>query len=164
MVMNNCMWVLTLFLLWLFFSLLSCSLLKCGNNSIQYESRQHWWQLSYPLQVERFLFSRHDQQISNDTKSRYWPWQSYSLQAERLLILPHDQQNTNNKKGSVDDGFLANLRRHRKLLEKTQLFDFTPFKHHVPVQPEPLGEGQEADPLYGEEKRLVPTGPNPLHH
>ncbi|KAF6993178.1 hypothetical protein CFC21_010104 [Triticum aestivum] len=26
------------------------------------------------------------------------------------------------------------------------------------------GDGQEIDPRYGVEKRLVPTGPNPLHH
>jgi hypothetical protein len=50
--------------------------------------------------------------------------------------------------------------------------DFTAFlrhrqqKHHrhshVPVQPGPVGT--EIDPRYGVEKRLVPTGPNPLHH
>ncbi|KAF6987554.1 hypothetical protein CFC21_005187 [Triticum aestivum] len=26
------------------------------------------------------------------------------------------------------------------------------------------GDGEEVDPRYGVEKRLVPTGPNPLHH
>ncbi|XWS61008.1 hypothetical protein CRYUN_Cryun07bG0088400 [Craigia yunnanensis] len=55
-------------------------------------------------------------------------------------------------------------------------FDFAPFLHHqkhhrrhrprhVPVddvQPEP--SSNEIDPRYGVEKRLVPTGPNPLHH
>ncbi|MCE3049387.1 hypothetical protein HAX54_044736 [Datura stramonium] len=56
-------------------------------------------------------------------------------------------------------------------------FDFTPFvknihRHHKhnrkksPVdtaeQPEP--SGSEIDPRYGIEKRLVPSGPNPLHH
>ncbi|XVF09667.1 hypothetical protein REPUB_Repub07fG0114600 [Reevesia pubescens] len=52
-------------------------------------------------------------------------------------------------------------------------FDFTPFLHHqkhhrrtrprhVPVLPEP--SRNEIDPRYGVEKRLVPTGPNPLHH
>ncbi|OMO83079.1 hypothetical protein COLO4_22708 [Corchorus olitorius] len=62
---------------------------------------------------------------------------------------------------------------HRKILATK--FDFTPFlghhhRHHrrhrprhVPdVQPEP--SGNEIDPRYGVEKRLVPTGPNPLHH
>ncbi|KAG2667308.1 hypothetical protein I3760_15G107900 [Carya illinoinensis] len=34
---------------------------------------------------------------------------------------------------------------------------------HVPVQPGPAA-GSEIDPRYGAEKRLVPTGPNPLHH
>ncbi|PQP91918.1 hypothetical protein Pyn_04521 [Prunus yedoensis var. nudiflora] len=51
-------------------------------------------------------------------------------------------------------------------------FDFTPYVHrhhqqhrlngHVPVRPEP--GGAEIDPRYGSEMRLVPTGPNPLHH
>ncbi|XVF12346.1 hypothetical protein REPUB_Repub08aG0108900 [Reevesia pubescens] len=61
---------------------------------------------------------------------------------------------------------------NRKLLATK--FDFTPFLHHhkhhqrhrprhVPdVLPEP--SGNEIDPRYGVEKRLVPTGPNPLHH
>ncbi|PIA39602.1 hypothetical protein AQUCO_02600210v1 [Aquilegia coerulea] len=49
-------------------------------------------------------------------------------------------------------------------------FDFSPFlnnhnhdhhRHRV-AQPEP--DGSEVDERYGVEKRLVPTGPNPLHH
>ncbi|KAL4341480.1 hypothetical protein GQ457_08G035890 [Hibiscus cannabinus] len=60
--------------------------------------------------------------------------------------------------------------RNRKLLATK--FDFTPFLHyrqprrrhgHVPITGhEP--SGNEIDPRYGVEKRLVPTGPNPLHH
>ncbi|KAL8531615.1 hypothetical protein ACS0TY_008275 [Phlomoides rotata] len=50
---------------------------------------------------------------------------------------------------------------HRKALAAN--FDFTPFLHHRKIPPEPPG-GREIDPLYGVEKRLVPTGPNPLHH
>ncbi|KAK6249608.1 hypothetical protein QUC31_007100 [Theobroma cacao] len=58
---------------------------------------------------------------------------------------------------------------NRKVLASK--FDFTPFLHHrrhrprhvPPVQSEPAG-GNEIDPRYGAEKRLVPTGPNPLHH
>ncbi|KAL5818028.1 hypothetical protein ACOSQ3_026406 [Xanthoceras sorbifolium] len=59
----------------------------------------------------------------------------------------------------------------RKLLAGK--FDFTPFlphrhhrhhhRTHVPQRPEPT-TGKEIDPRYGVEKRLVPTGPNPLHH
>ncbi|CAL0325740.1 unnamed protein product [Lupinus luteus] len=58
-------------------------------------------------------------------------------------------------------------------------FDFTPFLHHhhhhhrhhrhnrhheshMLAKPEPTRS--EIDPRYGVEKRLVPTGPNPLHH
>ncbi|KAL3501643.1 hypothetical protein ACH5RR_036092 [Cinchona calisaya] len=61
---------------------------------------------------------------------------------------------------------------HRKALAGSK-FDFTPFvknlhrkrKHSPDIHPPP-GEpgGNEIDPPYGEEKRLVPTGPNPLHH
>ncbi|XAR55852.1 hypothetical protein NMG60_11036071 [Bertholletia excelsa] len=61
---------------------------------------------------------------------------------------------------------------HRKVLARK--FDFTPFvnaRHHTnhswrthgkaqPAEPAP----DEIDPRYGVEKRLVPTGPNPLHH
>ncbi|XP_010416226.1 PREDICTED: CLAVATA3/ESR (CLE)-related protein 13-like [Camelina sativa] len=50
----------------------------------------------------------------------------------------------------------------------TKEFDFTPFlkdlqrsNHHRKVSPP---GGSEIDPRYGVEKRLVPSGPNPLHH
>lgn len=56
-------------------------------------------------------------------------------------------------------------------------FDFTPFLHHqkhhrrhhsrhVPAEDDVYSgpSGNEIDPRYGVEKRLVPTGPNPLHH
>lgn len=34
----------------------------------------------------------------------------------------------------------------------------------VRASPSPVDDGNEIDPRYGIEKRLVPTGPNPLHH
>ncbi|KAK8503941.1 hypothetical protein V6N13_021716 [Hibiscus sabdariffa] len=49
---------------------------------------------------------------------------------------------------------------NRKLLPTK--FDFTPFLHHHHHHPKP--SGNEIDPRYGLQKRLVPTGPNPLHH
>ncbi|KAK4782590.1 hypothetical protein SAY86_016692 [Trapa natans] len=49
---------------------------------------------------------------------------------------------------------------HRKVLSAK--FDFTPLLHHHMSEPHP--SGQEVDPLYEEEKRRVPSGPNPLHH
>lgn len=62
---------------------------------------------------------------------------------------------------------------HRKALASSK-FDFTPFlknhrhrrKHHASGNFQPSGKpgGKDIDPRYGEEKRLVPTGPNPLHH
>lgn len=55
----------------------------------------------------------------------------------------------------------------RRALE-VKKFDFTPFSkdlhpsnHHQKVSPP---GGSEIDPRYGVEKRLVPSGPNPLHH
>ncbi|RLN28121.1 protein FON2 SPARE1-like [Panicum miliaceum] len=35
-------------------------------------------------------------------------------------------------------------------------------RHGIP--PSAVGQGKEIDQRYGVEKRLVPTGPNPLHH
>ncbi|KAJ9187316.1 hypothetical protein P3X46_002785 [Hevea brasiliensis] len=49
-------------------------------------------------------------------------------------------------------------------------FDFSPFLknshrlHHWHLPVHPQRNGTEIDPRYGAEKRLVPTGPNPLHH
>ncbi|KAF4398766.1 hypothetical protein G4B88_028129 [Cannabis sativa] len=58
---------------------------------------------------------------------------------------------------------------NRKLLLSSSKFDFSPFIHrqhhhhrHLPAEPDP-GDPR-IDPRYGVEKRLVPTGPNPLHH
>ncbi|KAH0690882.1 hypothetical protein KY289_018240 [Solanum tuberosum] len=53
---------------------------------------------------------------------------------------------------------------HRRELIATK-FDFTPFmpRHHHRKHLSPSPE-TEIDPVYGVEKRLVPTGPNPLHH
>ncbi|XP_030544019.1 CLAVATA3/ESR (CLE)-related protein 12 [Rhodamnia argentea] len=59
---------------------------------------------------------------------------------------------------------------NRKVLASR--FDFSPFRKRrgkssggrSPQLPEPPDNGREIDPRYGVEKRLVPTGPNPLHH
>ncbi|CAN6350958.1 unnamed protein product [Urochloa humidicola] len=32
------------------------------------------------------------------------------------------------------------------------------------IPPSAVGNGEEIDPRYGVQKRMVPTGPNPLHH
>ncbi|KZV16771.1 hypothetical protein F511_39893 [Dorcoceras hygrometricum] len=75
-------------------------------------------------------------------------------------------------------GQRRSLINHRKALASK--FDFTPYlknRHHhhhhhhrhkdLPpdfhMQPA-LPGGEDIDPRYGVEKRLVPTGPNPLHH
>ncbi|KAL8518315.1 hypothetical protein ACS0TY_009617 [Phlomoides rotata] len=57
---------------------------------------------------------------------------------------------------------------HRKTLATK--FDFTPFlkrhrRHRTELPPDVHAPpGGDIDPRYGAEKRLVPTGPNPLHH
>uniref|UniRef100_A0A7N0TXC1 Uncharacterized protein n=1 Tax=Kalanchoe fedtschenkoi TaxID=63787 RepID=A0A7N0TXC1_KALFE len=60
----------------------------------------------------------------------------------------------------------AHSSNNRKILLATTTtktkFDFSPFLHQQ--GPLPLPPGTEIDPLYGVEKRRVPTGPNPLHH
>ncbi|KAL5722285.1 hypothetical protein ACHQM5_005823 [Ranunculus cassubicifolius] len=55
------------------------------------------------------------------------------------------------------------LHTNRKLLTSTTTFDFVNFHRRHRVQ-EPDPTDYEIDPRYGVEKRLVPTGPNPLHH
>ncbi|KAH6834492.1 CLAVATA3/ESR-RELATED 13 [Perilla frutescens var. hirtella] len=52
---------------------------------------------------------------------------------------------------------------HRKALASTK-FDFTPFLVRHRRERLPPGGRSQIDPRYGVEKRLVPTGPNPLHH
>ncbi|KAJ4713332.1 CLAVATA3/ESR (CLE)-related protein 12-like [Melia azedarach] len=54
---------------------------------------------------------------------------------------------------------------NRKVLLMATKFDFSPFLHHRhPRKHLPQPAGTDVDPRYGAEKRLVPTGPNPLHH
>nr|QLJ82592.1 clavata3/endosperm 12 [Panax ginseng] len=43
-------------------------------------------------------------------------------------------------------------------------FDFTPFMHHHHHRKHAAPAEPEIDPRYDVDKRLVPTGPNPLHH
>ncbi|KAK4357561.1 hypothetical protein RND71_023171 [Anisodus tanguticus] len=81
-----------------------------------------------------------------------------------------------NKKITVSNHHMHHLFGQRKTLIASN-FDFTPFvksgqRHHhhhrkhstgdVHEEPEPAES--EIDQRYGVEKRLVPTGPNPLHH
>ncbi|KAG9144407.1 hypothetical protein Leryth_017537 [Lithospermum erythrorhizon] len=50
----------------------------------------------------------------------------------------------------------------RKILLANK-FDFTTFMHHHNNRRDDPFES-EIDPRYGVDKRLVPSGPNPLHH
>lgn len=82
-----------------------------------------------------------------------------------FIINYHEQRTSTMRYPSL---FPHQVSINRKALSSK--FDFTPFqKPHHRLQNH--GEGasderakSEIDPRYGVEKRLVPTGPNPLHH
>ncbi|KAG4930231.1 hypothetical protein AAZX31_17G118100 [Glycine max] len=83
------------------------------------------------------------------------------------------KSNNDNNAVFTNNQLQFSLSRNRRILTTGRGFDFTPFLHHhhrghhrrhhhrsrVPESKE-----TEIDPRYGVEKRLVPTGPNPLHH
>ncbi|OMP06840.1 hypothetical protein COLO4_07860 [Corchorus olitorius] len=90
-----------------------------------------------------------------------------------LLLLLHEFHNFKFKINSKQATPLIT----RKVV--TTKFDFTPFqkhhhqhkqdKHYYNYSPQTKkhsdpGDDTEIDPRYGVQKRLVPTGPNPLHH
>ncbi|WJZ80296.1 hypothetical protein VitviT2T_000229 [Vitis vinifera] len=84
-----------------------------------------------------------------------------------LLLFLHEYYNV--KPRSISYYSSSSVSRQPPISRKvlSSKFDFTPFqkqrhRHRHHVQPEPAGT--EIDPRYGVEKRLVPTGPNPLHH
>ncbi|KAK9278073.1 hypothetical protein L1049_027631 [Liquidambar formosana] len=91
-----------------------------------------------------------------------------------LLLIFHAWCNFNSTTTTTTTT-ISNHHHHHLINRKVLLaskFNFTPFlprhhhrhhhRRHVPVQPEPAES--EIDPRYGVDKRLVPTGPNPLHH
>ncbi|XWS64360.1 hypothetical protein CRYUN_Cryun06bG0179700 [Craigia yunnanensis] len=94
-----------------------------------------------------------------------------------LLLLLHEFHNFKFKIGSKQANSITfSSLSHNPLISRKVVaskFDFTPFqKHHqqeqdkhspdMKTQSEPADN--EIDRRYGVEKRLVPTGPNPLHH
>ncbi|KAG5240355.1 clavata3/esr-related family protein [Salix suchowensis] len=94
---------------------------------------------------------------------------SHILWLSLLFLALHELRNQTSSTG------ISSISHHpfhnRKVLASK--FDFTPFqKHHQQQHENPFpGEDEhkkaarsEIDPRYGVEKRLVPTGPNPLHH
>lgn len=52
----------------------------------------------------------------------------------------------------------------RKFLVTTTSFDFAPFYRDRQHYEHEYQRGGDVDPRYTDEKPLVPTGPNPLHH
>ncbi|PSR88238.1 CLE13p like [Actinidia chinensis var. chinensis] len=78
-----------------------------------------------------------------------------------FLLLFHELHTTN-----------SSLSRHPPIIRKSLAtkFDFTPFlkhhrhNHHNRKNLPDVHGPPEIDPRYGVDKRLVPTGPNPLHH
>ncbi|KAJ0818572.1 hypothetical protein HanPI659440_Chr00c01g0704041 [Helianthus annuus] len=73
-------------------------------------------------------------------------------------------------KEEQEDQHCKSLSTRRALKDKDRVspytqFDFTPFVHdHQHHHHQHPAQGSEIDPRYGVEMRLVPTGPNPLHH
>ncbi|OAY31251.1 CLAVATA3/ESR (CLE)-related protein 12 [Manihot esculenta] len=95
-----------------------------------------------------------------------------------LLLLFHELYNfnTNNKQIINTSAYYSSTPHRHPLFNRKVLaakFDFTPFQkkrqqRHRHGKPSPSDkqdvDRSEIDPRYGVEKRLVPTGPNPLHH
>ncbi|XVF42990.1 hypothetical protein PTKIN_Ptkin02bG0004200 [Pterospermum kingtungense] len=96
-----------------------------------------------------------------------------------LLLFLHEFHNfkfkisTSKQANSITFSSLSHNPLISRKVAAASKFDFTPFqKHHQQeqdkhpphkkTQSEPADN--EIDPRYGVEKRLVPTGPNPLHH
>ncbi|KAI3467146.1 hypothetical protein Pfo_023809 [Paulownia fortunei] len=94
-----------------------------------------------------------------------------------LVLLFHEFYNFKYLQNTIPVNAFSSLEHHPLIPHRKTLaskFDFTPFlkrhRHHrtelppdVHTQPGPPG-GSQIDPRYGVEKRLVPSGPNPLHH
>ncbi|GFP94572.1 clavata3/esr (cle)-related protein 13 [Phtheirospermum japonicum] len=87
-----------------------------------------------------------------------------------ILILFHESYHFKNLRNTSLTNGSSNLERKRLLIPHRKAlaskFDFTPFlkrHHHRQRSNDPPGRSK-IDPRYGEEKRLVPSGPNPLHH
>ncbi|KAF9677306.1 hypothetical protein SADUNF_Sadunf08G0094200 [Salix dunnii] len=103
-------------------------------------------------------------------------WLSLLLLALHELRSFKSKINSNRNRDQTSNTSISSIPHHpfhnRKVL--VSRFDFTPFqKHHHQQQHENPSPGEEEhkkaarseiDPRYGVEKRLVPTGPNPLHH
>ncbi|CAA0833029.1 CLAVATA3/ESR (CLE)-related protein 13 [Striga hermonthica] len=87
-----------------------------------------------------------------------------------ILMLFHDfhnfkfLQNTSKTNGPSSLGFRQPTVVHRRALAAAK-FDLSSFvKHRHRKEKTGPPSGNEIDPRYGVEKRLVPSGPNPLHH
>ncbi|GAV77483.1 hypothetical protein CFOL_v3_20954 [Cephalotus follicularis] len=94
-------------------------------------------------------------------------WLSLSL----LLLVFHV---VNNFKSNITFTY-SSLSNHHLINRKVFIskLDFTPIQNHPQqqhkkrsrdMQVQPAPSGNQIDLRYGVEKRLVPTGPNPLHH
>ncbi|KAM3406367.1 hypothetical protein ACQJBY_000445 [Aegilops geniculata] len=80
--------------------------------------------------------------------------ESRSLDPSSAAGAPQDQQRHHHH--HHHRGGHHHRQRHHRLPSKWNW-------QRVPPSAAP-GDGEEIDPRYGVEKRLVPTGPNPLHH
>ncbi|CAI9775165.1 unnamed protein product [Fraxinus pennsylvanica] len=85
-----------------------------------------------------------------------------------LIVLFHEFYGLKYLKNYETNGSSSSTLLHHPLIHRkamaTAKFDFSPFlnRHHRKHTPE--RGPPEIDPRYGVDKRLVPSGPNPLHH
>ncbi|CAA7410366.1 unnamed protein product [Spirodela intermedia] len=85
-----------------------------------------------------------------------------------LLLLLHGWSHLHRSGSELSSSIAA----HRKMLTirpdqlRRALHHHHHHHHHRPLRhrQSDSSDGHEIDPRYGVEKRLVPTGPNPLHH
>ncbi|KAK8686834.1 hypothetical protein V6N13_125851 [Hibiscus sabdariffa] len=77
-----------------------------------------------------------------------------------LLLLPLEASTPPPRSRHSCDSFPRSEQRSL-CFQLQRLHNFQPFS---PSSPPPPSNGEEIDPRYGVEKRLVPSGPNPLHN
>ncbi|KAL0424796.1 UNVERIFIED_CONTAM: CLAVATA3/ESR (CLE)-related protein 12 [Sesamum radiatum] len=87
-------------------------------------------------------------------------FQFHHLRTTNAAVHPHHRYLTTNKRPIPSKFDFSPFLTRRHLRHRHRPTELPPDVH---TQPGPPG-GSEIDPRYGVEKRLVPSGPNPLHH
>ncbi|XVF43199.1 hypothetical protein PTKIN_Ptkin02bG0021400 [Pterospermum kingtungense] len=80
-----------------------------------------------------------------------------------LLLQPSSPRNHQHDSKFPSCDSFSNTHQRSSCFQLQRIHNFRPFSPSFP-QPPPSPELNEIDPRYGVEKRLVPSGPNPLHN